>query len=206
MKKKNGRKIMKTLLKVSGIFVLALFASTFSVRTGSADPQADKDAYQRKIDKQVQDLQEKISETKEDYKEDGMQVNQKIKEYEDRIAEIKREANDKMNDKDWDKNGSAQNRLSDLRKDFYEWRLDRSINSYRNKISDLKSKAIHEADQDKKLSLEEKIKKLEARNNTAEAKLQDLRTTNGENWDNLQKELDNSLRDIDNDYKDASRI
>lgn len=198
---------MKKLLTVSGIFVFAFVATAFSVHTASADPQADRDAYQRKIDKQIQDLQSKIDETREDYKEDGIQVSQKIKEYEDRISEVKREANDKLAKKDWDhQDNSIQNRLSEVRKDFYEWRLERSINSYRNKISDLKSKAVRESNQDKKMNLEAKIQKLEAQNNTAQAKLMDLRTTNGENWDKLQMELDNSLRDIDNQYKDASRI
>lgn len=191
-----------TLLAIGAAFICA---PVTSVR---ADDQANRDAYERDINKDINDLQMKINEIKEDYKEDGVRVNQKIQEYQDKISEIKREADDRVANKDkyqdkadndtfW---GGVTTRVNDVRRNFHEWRLNRAINNYEEKINDLKYDAKYEVDAKKKLQLEEGTKKLEAKYDAAQAKLNDLRMTDGDNWDVIQKDLDNSLEEIDAEY------
>jgi hypothetical protein len=201
----------------------------------SADPETDRGDIQRNTDKQIQDLKVKIDQVRADHKADGIRVDQKIKEYENRIDDLKRDSKSKMehmddkfdrdrdamrNEKDraeMDRDAANRNSdayatsgrretISDVSKDFNEWRLKRSINSYDDKIDDLRYKAVNETNADKKRNLEEKIQKLDAKNKAAQAKLNDLRMTNGENWDKIEQELDANLKDIDRDYNEARDI
>lgn len=196
--------------RTKGVMVAAfLFALTIPVTMVAADEQADRAAYQRNIDKQVQDLKLKVNEVKEDYREEGVRVDQKIREYEDKMAEIQREADAKLKNKDYNSanwkrdNDDIGGRLGGIREDFNEWRLERSINGYNEKIADLKIKADAEQNTEKKIELTERIQKLDAKYNAAKAKLNDLRATNGDNWDRIEQELDMSLKEIDRDYDEA---
>src|SRR5689334_13882565 len=132
---------MKALKLLSVTAFAVLVSGGLMSASARADVQADRDAYQRKINQEVQDLQQKISEAREDYKEDGMRVDQRIKTYEDRINEIKRESDDKIKNMDVSKDNSISDRVSRVRHDFQEWRLKRAINSYDDKIEDLRIKA-----------------------------------------------------------------
>ncbi|MCR4336341.1 MAG: hypothetical protein NUV91_00845 [Candidatus Omnitrophica bacterium] len=190
--------------------LLAFFSLGLPLKAVLADKEGDKAEYQRKINKQIQDLQMRIDETREDYREDGVHVEQQIKGYENRIAEIKREANAEMDEKnrkaaDVEKERKdVGSRLGKIHKDFNEWRLKRAINSYDDKIEELKNKAEDETTADRKRELEERIQKLDAKYNAAKAKLNDLRMTDGENWDRIEQELDASLKEIDRDYEEAA--
>lgn len=177
----------------------------------SADQEADRAKFKRQVDQQISALEEKINETREDYKEDGVKVDQKIQEYQDRISEVKRESKDQMDRQDRNASHVDQadndmgDRISNIRRDFSEWRLKRAINSYDDKIDDLRVKAQFEENPGKKLELEEKIQKLDAKYNTTKAKLNDLRATDGENWDKLEQELDASLEEINRDFDEVER-
>ena len=169
-----------------------------AIKSASADMESDKVNHQRKIQEQIQEIEAKIANVKENYKEDGMRVNKKIEDYERRITEIRRDAqNNGKSDTDID------SLVKSLNKDFNEWRLKRSIRSYEDKISDIKEKASDEADADRKAKLEEKAQKLEAQYNAVKAKLNDLRMTNAENWDRIEKELDADLDNIEREYKET---
>jgi hypothetical protein len=121
----------------------------------------------------------------------------------DRRAEMDRNAN--KNSDAYATTGKRET-INDVSKDFNEWRLKRTINSYDDKIDDLRSKAANETNADKKRNLEETVQKLDAKNKAAQAKLNDLRMTNGENWDRIEQELDANLKDIDRDYNNARDI
>ena len=198
-----------TQISGKGIMVAALAAVFFSVPLNSAraDEQADRAAYQRKMDEQIQYLDNKIEDVQQNYKEQGDKADLKIKEYQDRIAEIKRKSSENMDEKDvsvWDREKkSLEDRIQNVRKDFYDWRLTKIIEGNNKKIEELKMKAKIGDDADKKLQLEEKVKKTEVRNQAAQAKLNDLKATNGENWDRIEAELDVWLIDIDKEYKEA---
>lgn len=205
------------------ILLTMVLSVAMPVSIALADKEAEKAELKRNMDKQVQELQMKINEVREDYKEDGIRVEQKIKEYEDRIAEIKRETDMKLDDKNLaikDENNrnkadmnakaeevdeNAEDRFTGIRHEFNEWRLKRAINSYDEKIDDLRVKAEYENDANKKQSLEETVQKLEAKYNAAKAKLNDLRVTDGENWDQIERELDANLKEIDQDYEAAKQ-
>lgn len=189
----------EVLLRLTVVLVLVTFL--VPITPVFADKQGDIADYRRKVDAQILDLQEKIKETREDYHEDGKRVNQRIREYEDRINELKREKDVKVENMD----EGYSNRITSVRKDFHEWRLKRAINSYDDKIEDVRRKAINEADADKRRDLDEKIAKLEVKYNAARSKLNDLRMTNGENWDKIEAELNASVKEIDADYENAYR-
>jgi hypothetical protein len=197
----------KRLLSLgAGATFLIATMSFLPLKAALADQTGDKADYQRKINKQIDDLKLKIDEAREDYKKDGMRVNNRIKEYEDRIAEIKREADAKINSTTWNKDDRGdENRVSNVRQNFQEWRFNRMINNYEEEINDLRDKSKEETNADRKRDLDEKITKLEAKHNAAKAKLVDLRATNGENWDKIQQELDQNLKEIDHDFDDAKR-
>ncbi len=184
---------------------LGLIAVAVPLRMALADREKDRADYQRSVDKHIEDLKLKIDEVRDDHRKDGVRVEQKIKEYQDRIAEIKRDEDTKLRDMtnpNWDtERTSLSDRMTNVRKDFYEWRLKRSVASYEDKIENLKNKNNYETNADKKHEVEEKIKKLEAKYNAAQAKLNDLRMTNGQNWDTIQHDLEITLREIDEDFE-----
>ncbi len=194
---------MKNTHYFQKILAAAVLVGAFSVTAVYADPQADKDAYQRKISKEVQELEMKIDQTRDEYKKDGIDVNQEVQQYQDRISEIKRQANQKLQSSDWDSNENAvEGSLTKIRHDFYEWRLRRTIAGYKNKIDDLKAKALNETDSTRKADLDAKIKSLEAKNDAIQTRYNILAITQGDDWDKVQKELDDSVNDIEKDYRD----
>ena len=173
----------------------------------AVDKTAERAEYRHNMDKKIQDLQNKIAEVRADHRQDGAKVDQKIKEYEDKIAAIKHDTSEKMkdmNNPNWDKdNKTMGDRLSDVRMNFYEWKFKRSINSYADKIADLKDKAADETNVDKKRELDEKIAKLSAKHDAAQAKLNDLKSTEGDNWEKIEHDLDSALKEIDRDFDAA---
>lgn len=191
---------MKNPKIIFTVILLALFSCALT-SAAIADTEAEKAAYKRNINNQVQDLQLKIGEMREDHKEDGMLLERKIKEYEDRIAQIQRESDAKINDPDWDKNVIEKNAW-DVRRNFHEWRLTRAINKYDEKIEDLKLDAKLEQDMEIKRGLEERIQQLNAKYTAAKAKLMDLKVTDGDNWNKIETELNQSLEEIKKDYKE----
>jgi DNA repair exonuclease SbcCD ATPase subunit len=184
--------------------IVALFAITFlslGAHGAFADKEADKAEYQRKIDKKIKDLEEKIDQANVDAKEKGNDADAKIKEYKDKIAEIKRDSDAKLKNIDNDADRKTfSNRINDVSHNFHEWRFNRAISSYENKLADLKVKAQNETNADKKRELDEKVKKLETKNAAIKAKLADLKATNGDNWDEIERRMDESLKEIDQEY------
>lgn len=198
--------IKKTIVVGITVFLFTVFSfAVFGSNPASADLQAEQAAYDRNVDVQVQELEQKISDTKEAQRQASVEADQKIREYEDRIAEIKREAEAKLSEINA-RNQELEERekvggLSKIRRNFNEWRLQRSITGYENKIAALKAEAQNEPDAVKKGELEAKIRELETKNNSAKAKFDDLKTTYGENWQNIEQELKVSLQEIDQDYR-----
>jgi len=196
----------RTKLTLGAIVAAFTLISLATPTVVFADKEKDKADYQRAVDKKINELQVKIDETRVDYKQDGIDLDQKIRAYEDRIAELRRESGDKMKDMNspnWDRDRKdLDDRLADVRKNFYEWRFKRSINGYDDRIEDLKYRSRNEVNLDKKRALDEKIAKLEAKNNAVKAKLVDLKVTSGDNWDAIEKQLNESLKEIDRDYNE----
>ncbi len=186
-----GKKLM-----LQGAFSAVLFA-VFSVAP-PAQAQSDVDA-------QIEELRGKIEQTRENYREEGERVEEKIQKYENRIDEIQRNADaqgvdvDAQEGQGFDLGESVQ----ELSKDFNEWRLKRAVDSYEDKIDDLKDVSMDETDPNRKLELEQQIQKLDAKYNAAKAKLNDLRATEGDNWERIERDLENSLEEIDRDYQEA---
>ena len=183
---------MKKLNKLVQLGVIVLLMNFLvPLKLISADMES-----KAKVDKEIQNIEEKIQKVKDDYKEEGVGVNQRIQEYEDRIQDVKRDAQSGgKSDTD------VESLVKNINKDFNEWRLKRSIRGYEDKIYDVKERADRESDAAKKMQLEESVQKLEAKHNAFKAKLNDLRMTNGENWDKIENELDEALEDIQKDYK-----
>jgi hypothetical protein len=191
-KKYNGQICLAAAVLVGVFFATAVYA----------DPQADKDAYQRKINKEVQDLEMKIDETKDEYKKQGIDVNQEVQQYQDRISEIKRNAAQKLENSDWNASQNVvEGNLTKIRRDFYEWRVKRTIAGYRNKIDDLKEQSRNETDQARKADLDAKIKNLEEKNEIIQTRYNILAISQGDDWDKVQREIDNSVNDIERDYR-----
>ena len=180
---------LKIIRAIAGSFLfLALLIPVKAALAMDADQE-------RKVDQQIDELEKKIQRVKEDYKQEGDWVNERIQMYEDRITQVKRNAKT-------DSETSVTGLVKDIDKDFNEWRLKRSIRNYEDTLADLQEKARYEQDMDKKLKAEEKVKKLDAKYDALKAKLNDLRATQGENWDRIEKELDTSLDEIDKEYKE----
>ena len=179
---KNSIRIM-----IASVVFVALILPVKAVLAMDADQQ-------RRVDQQIEELEKKIQRVKEDYKQEGDWVNQRIQGYEERIADVKRNAKT-------ENETSINSLVRDLRKDFNEWRLKRSIRAYEDKLADMQEKIRYEKDPDKKVKANEKVQKLDVQYSALKAKLNDLRATEGENWDVIEKELDASLGEIEQDYK-----
>jgi hypothetical protein len=166
-----------------------------------SDEASDKAEYKRNMEKRIDKLQAKINDVKNEQQKDKDEADQKIREYQDKIDEIKRDTNSKINNVN--ERNDVHDRMGNVSRNFHEWRFENAIKSYENKIGNLKNRIQSENNADKKLALEEELKKTEAKNTMVKAKLTDLRATDGSNWDKIEDKMEDTLKEIDRDFDEA---